>query len=1423
MPEPTKVFISYGRGDDPDFVRRLHADLVTRSRAGSARPMRFFYDKYDMPSRGRSFLLELRDFIGDPATERLLLVIGPHAAASKYVEAEWRAALDRCVAVVPLLRLGARSHRRPADLRRVDEEDYGSIPEDVRSTNVHAVDFRDRRGTLPGRSYDEALDELWRVLQEPAVLGALSADVPDLPGNFVARASYLHQLGGHLLADADRPVTLSRETRFAALVGMGGVGKSVLAAAFCRACRTRRSFADGIAWVRMGARPLLPADLMDLLPTADGLTGTRRGVGLRDLSCLIVLDDVTDPAHVARFSSALGESGRLLLTTRDASVATALNAARYDVDLLSEAESLTLLADWAGSTPAALPRTATAVLRRCGRLPLAISMIGAMMKGKPADRWQHVLADLNRANLDEIRHRFPHYEHPDLLRALEVSVDALGQPSRGRGRGRSSATQVRERYLDLAVFAGNTPLPLPTLQRYWSVDGVDSAAAVKLGDLFVDRSLARRDELGRLVLHDLQHDFLVAARRPALPALHQRFLRAHRPAGGWPAAVDDGYLVDHLAEHVRAAGLEEELHGLVSREWMEKRRATGGSLRGFADDLSIVIAALDDCPSPAALALLARASLAFGTIGSMATQATSALVGALAHCGHVDRARQLVSLMPDERHRLFALSEVGGVLLEQKGTASARQVVDEVVDAARQTTDRDVEVLAMAWAARCLSDLGAQGPSKAALDHALARLDRRADPQLRVQVLENVARAHVHAGRRGEARQTTRRLFAAIARRSGHRPDVLARAVMLAIDVGDARNAADGVARLRRHVGSDVTAGEALLVVAEHLHAAGRRAEALALATTVRRGVAGLKPIGARKGLLASVALTFARLGATAEADASQARATRLSGSEEPFDRAVMAAEFALARGRRAAAAAQARRALAAVPADRLESRLDGLAAVARLLDEAGRPDEARQVLERAVSAATVVPDPWADHDTAAALAEALVRAGRIEAGLTRIVGLSDRFGALGRAQVRLARALAETGHADRAESLARSADDLYRGGALEQIALALARQGHAGRAWAVAACIPRGETRARVRSAVLDLDGQDDRSVGDGLRAVREEAEASAAPEALGLLAERLAAHGRPGEARLLTRRAIEMATRLAHHAHVAALGDLGRASLACGDEDSTRRIDRLLRDVQDREYRSEGRLRLAHALAQAGRAGAARTIVKQERRAVERLEGRDVPRATLLARMASILRHAGDRADAVRLARRAIAAIDATGGAWNSDYDHEAAREDALGVLVWADAAPGGDTRPSAGASAGVLWDAYAEHLIGVADLATAYSRDAARGPDRVRALVPEARRQPEGAPRAYSLACVARAFGRLGAAGEARPLAIEAFHEARHSSRGSVLQVLATTADAIAALDGGDTLERVCQAVEDVERWWSTAPSAAQGRRRGVRSRS
>jgi apoptotic protease-activating factor 1-like protein len=119
------------------------------------------------------------------------------------------------------------------------------------------------------------------------------------------------------------------------------------------------------------------------------------------------------------------------------------------------------LADWVGEkSPDKLPPEAAEVAKECGYLPLALAMIGTMIRLRPT-AWKDALRRLKSADLEAIKRAFPGYPYPDLLRAIEVSVDGLESAD-------------RERYLDLTVFPEDQPIPEEALRVLWNLDDADT-------------------------------------------------------------------------------------------------------------------------------------------------------------------------------------------------------------------------------------------------------------------------------------------------------------------------------------------------------------------------------------------------------------------------------------------------------------------------------------------------------------------------------------------------------------------------------------------------------------------------------------------------------------------------------------------------------------------------------------------------------------------------------------------------------------------------------------------------------------------------------------------------------------------------------------------------------------------------------------
>ena len=411
-----------------------------------------------------------------------------------------------------------------------------------------------------------------------------SAGQIPLPVPFeVRRLQLVDRVIGALLADLTQPVSdgqLSQpvpDRQMVGLVGMGGSGKSVLAAAAARDPRVRDAFPDGRFWLELGPHPPLPllqarlaAALGDSTPITDVPQGRARLSSLlAERRCLLVLDNVWDRTDLSAFAVA-GPMGRLLVTTRDA--ATLPGDTGILLKEFAPEAALQLLGGWTATPTGQLPAEARTVARECGHLPLALALCGAMIADGNSS-WPGLLDLLHHTNLGALRSRLVHYPHRILAVALQASLDTLPR-------------DARDRYMELAVFNNEGPVPLAALQVLWGLGQPDTAALVS--DLAAKSLL--RVEANRVSLHDLQNDYLVRFAAADLSALHEQLLAAYaaRCPRGWPSGPDDGYFYQHLAGHLAAADRRDALTRLLTDvEWMRSRLRAGG-VTGLLTDYTTV-------------------------------------------------------------------------------------------------------------------------------------------------------------------------------------------------------------------------------------------------------------------------------------------------------------------------------------------------------------------------------------------------------------------------------------------------------------------------------------------------------------------------------------------------------------------------------------------------------------------------------------------------------------------------------------------------------------------------------------------------------------------------------------------------------------------------------------------------------------------
>ena len=322
------------------------------------------------------------------------------------------------------------------------------------------------------------------------------ASVPPLPANYLERPQELAALRSALLRPAEvHGIALT------ALVGMGGIGKTILAQALCADPEVHKVFPDGIAWVTIGRQSTqslserlrtlgrsLGEDFSEIESESECIESYRSALASK--AALVVVDDVWVSGDVEPFRASAPRS-RILFTTRDTEIAAALGANSHTADPLNDEQSRGVLSKWSGFAADTLPAEASEMVKECGGLPLALALAGAMVRDKPVALWHRVLDLLRRADLEKIKADFPNYPHHDLFRVIEVSVGALD-------------ANTRRCYLSLGVLLEDMSAPPAIQQLLWNQREEE---ALETAERLFSLSLAQR-EGDSLRLHDLQLDYV---------------------------------------------------------------------------------------------------------------------------------------------------------------------------------------------------------------------------------------------------------------------------------------------------------------------------------------------------------------------------------------------------------------------------------------------------------------------------------------------------------------------------------------------------------------------------------------------------------------------------------------------------------------------------------------------------------------------------------------------------------------------------------------------------------------------------------------------------------------------------------------------------------------------------------------------------
>ena len=298
------------------------------------------------------------------------------------------------------------------------------------------------------------------------------------------------------------------------------------------------------------------------------------------------------PEQVAPFRRA-GESLVLLVTTRRPSVLSGVSKKLFLVDEMHADEARAVLAY---GLDALTPSLVDELAEACGNMPLLLRLANRTAEalvstGKSQDEAARLVLARLRAQFDGAGGLDPadpgQFERA-VSASLELAFDLL--PPGGR-----------ERFAELGVFAEEEQVPVELVARYWGVTcGLEGTEARLLCRDLADLSLiGLSSERGALRLHDVYRDLLRAELGGRLPQLHtdlvQAVAQALPPAEPFPGSgyagpalweSPDGYVSDHLVEHMVAAGQRGQAEALASDlRWISarlRRRGANAPLRDLA-------------------------------------------------------------------------------------------------------------------------------------------------------------------------------------------------------------------------------------------------------------------------------------------------------------------------------------------------------------------------------------------------------------------------------------------------------------------------------------------------------------------------------------------------------------------------------------------------------------------------------------------------------------------------------------------------------------------------------------------------------------------------------------------------------------------------------------------------------------------------
>jgi NB-ARC domain/Caspase domain len=478
-------------------------------------------------------------------------------------------------------------------------------------------------------------------------------EMPPLPRHFVARPEYSEELTRLLLQEEKSlPGTLV----VSAIYGLGGIGKSVLAAALAHDTRVQQRFEDGILWVTLGQEPDIQKILGDWIqklrdfdykPTTIEAASAHLRTLLHGKRMLLVVDDVWQANHLEPFRVG-GQECRVLVTTREAFIS---DAEHYDLDVMSETQSVALLEGCIKRTLVKGERAdAVSFAKAVGFLPLALEL-AAVQVGE-GFAWKELL--------EEFKQEITKLELLDSPEALPgLSDEQLRKHSLRACFNlslRRLSPELLQQFAWLGVLPEDVEIASKMAETLWGVSPFQAKKVLQAlkNKAFLTPGPVSASQQPTYRLHDLMHDtarWLITQPQDSelsgwgltLPLAHQLLLERYQEKtknGLWYTLEDDGYIRAYLTWHLEKAECFSELHQLFQEKTPEGRNGWYeacdrlGQTAIFVSDLARAWRLVEerhkeDLSMSQSISLQIRYALIFSSLNSLATNIPAKLMAAL--------------------------------------------------------------------------------------------------------------------------------------------------------------------------------------------------------------------------------------------------------------------------------------------------------------------------------------------------------------------------------------------------------------------------------------------------------------------------------------------------------------------------------------------------------------------------------------------------------------------------------------------------------------------------------------------------------------------------------------------------------------------------------------------------------------------------